>query len=500
MVTSRLTDYFCQQNNIDHNAIYEMEKIDANQLITKDRIDLVAKLKYIEYREKGYDLTFIKELYTAHIEAFSHGTFIEPGNDDKNSIDKYFETFDSLIDDIKNRGFDETISVIPVGSNNAIMDGAHRVAIAAYFNLKVPIIYFNNISVTYDTKFFQDRLLDKKYIDYLVTEYCKMKKNVYFVCVWPKAKGQLQREKMNFLINESCEIIYKKNIKLNYDGLKSLIIQIYSGQDWIGCIQNDFSGARNKVNACYDNSEIITVYVLECESFDKVLKLKRNIGDVFNTGNDSIHIADTQFDTIRIANLLLNQNSVNFLNAGKPNYYTQFNRKINKFKASLIKHHFSLDEFIIDSSSTLGLYGLRNVEDIDFVTVSNGYEILEEDHIKNHHDCIQYYKTTADNLVLNPNNYFVYNDLKFITLDVLKVFKKNRNENKDKLDIKLIDNMVKKKDYIHLFLPKMKKNIKKNIRNSKYIWRLQIVKLLKKFDMYELVRNIYLYLKKKGCK
>ena len=82
-----------------------------------------------------YNCKFINELYDKHIEAFSAGSYNEPGNDEKNSIKKYIDTFEVLIKNIKKSGIDETISVIPVGKNNEIMDGAHRTAIASYFNL-----------------------------------------------------------------------------------------------------------------------------------------------------------------------------------------------------------------------------------------------------------------------------------------------------------------------------------------------------------------------------
>lgn len=488
---SLLTDYFCQEYNIDLSKTYEIEEVSAKTLITKHRIDLIAKWKYIEYKEKGYDLTFIKELYTAHIEAFSLGTFIEPGNDNKNSIEKYFHDFDFLINDIKCNGFDENISIIPVGSNNVIINGAHRVAIAAYYDLKVPIIRFNNISVSYDTKFFKDRLLDEKYIDFLVNEYCKIKENVYVACVWPKAKGSLQREKMNFLINKSCEVIYKKNVKLNYEGLRNLITQVYSEQDWIGCIGNGFSGAQNKVNACYEKSEIVTVYVLECDNFKKIVELKKNIRDIFQIGKNSIHITDTKFKAIRLVNLLLNNNSVNFLNTGKPYYDKNFNRMLIDFKKKLIDHNFSLNEFIIDSNSILAMYGLREANDIDFMTIAKEFKIIENDYIENHHDNIEFYQTSIDNLVLNPKNYFVYNDLKFVTLDVFRLFKKNRNEKRDQLDLKLIDSSVKRKINLRLSFYKQSIKIRRIVRNKKN----KIVLVLRKIGIYDGLKSLYHYLK-----
>ena len=42
-------------------------------------------------------------------------------------------------------------------------------------------------------------------------------------------------------------------------------------------------------------------------------------------------------------------------------------------------------------------------------------------------------------MIYIPSNYFVFNDLKFLTLDAVKRFKKKKGEKKDLLDVKLIE-------------------------------------------------------------
>ena len=495
-LSSVLTEYFCESNNIDVNANYRIEKIDASELIIPERIDLIAKLKYIEYREKGYDLSYIKEVYAAHIEAFSLGTYTEEGNDNKNSIIKYFDTFDRLIDDIKKNGMDENISVIPVGRNNIIMNGAHRTAIAAYYNLKVPIIRFNNLRTEYGTEFFKKRLLDDKYLDYLVAQYCKYKQNnIYFACVWPKAKGELQKIEMRNLINESCKVIYEKRIKFNYEGLNNLVTQIYSSQDWIGNIENNFIGAQIKTDACY-RDEILTAYVLECDSHEEILKLKEKIRDVFQIKKHSIHISDNHTEVLQLASLLLNKNSIDFLNSGKPNYYMDFNRKLDKFKKKLLNNNFQLDHFIMDSNSVLGVYGLREGGDLDFMTISTGYEIIEDNYSQNNNNCIKLYGTTIDNLVLNPDNYFVYKEFKFLTLKVLRRLKKNRNEQEDKINIKLIDRVLKKKEVFLLISHKTENWFKRKKRYFKYFFKKDFCRMIKKIGIYEMAKKVYRFMKR----
>jgi hypothetical protein len=484
-----LGGYFCDTYNISEENDYKIEKIKARELIVAGRIDLIAKLKYVEYKEKGYDLSFIKEVYIKHIEAFTFGSYSENGNDNKNSIEQYLNTFDYLIESIKENGIDENISVIPVGRNNQIMDGAHRAAIAAYFDLEIPIVRLDHLIANNNTEFFRERLLDEFYLDYLVTEYCKFKHNVYIAVCWPRAKGKL--DEVEELMKQTGEVVYKKKIDLTYNGLRNFIIQVYCSHDWIGGLENHFEGATPQIEGCYDKDGIINAYVLECDSLDQIVKMKQNIRKIYGVGNYSIHSSDNQNETIQISKLIFNNNSIMFLNGGKPDYYVDFNGKLSEFKERLLASGFSLENFIVDSSSPLGLYGLRNIRDIDFMTISDGYEILENECTGNHHEYIDLYETTKEDLILNPNNYFVYNEIKFTTLNVLRRFKKNRGEEKDLIDVKLIDSLFIKKHHCMMALLKFESTLRRRKRNLKYYSKQKLIHLFKKMGLYGEAKKFY---------
>lgn len=327
-----LGKYFCQQYMIDINDNYKIEEIDAKELIVPERIDLIAKLKYIEYRESRCNLDYIKEIYTAHIEAFSNGSYTEPGNDSKNTINKYFNVFNHLIDHIKQSGLDNKISVIPVGKNNVILDGAHRVAIAAYFNLRVPIIRFENLYANYGVEFFQNRLLSQKHIDYLVTEYCKLKDNLYFVCIWPELDEDRLIKSINK--NNDWKVIYRNKMKISNKGLQNIITRIDSNLEW----KDEHKGEN-----------YFTIYLLECNSFSKVLELKANFQDTFI--NHFIHITTNQKETIHLANILLN--SADLLYRGNHSHYIELQSWIKR-KIRNIKHNSRRKMILL--TKKIGLY------------------------------------------------------------------------------------------------------------------------------------------------
>ena len=146
-IRHELTPYFCETYMIDRHKDYPVEWIDSRTLLVSERLDLAAKVKYIESRESGQISPFVRDCYVKHIEAFSYGTFKESGYNEKDSIKKYIDSFHHLIDAIKASGFDASKSVIPVGKDNILLDGAHRAAVANYFNKKIPIIRLPDIKV-----------------------------------------------------------------------------------------------------------------------------------------------------------------------------------------------------------------------------------------------------------------------------------------------------------------------------------------------------------------
>ena len=142
------------------------KEIDAKDLISINRLDIIAKYKYVEDRLKNLNCKFFKKLYLKVIEAHTRGTFTSTEHQDKNSKEKFLQYFDNTIDSIVNNGFDYNISKLIIDKNGVIVNGGHRVAILAYLNQKVLLHYQeNDIEVKDDTEDYRKRLLEDKYIE-----------------------------------------------------------------------------------------------------------------------------------------------------------------------------------------------------------------------------------------------------------------------------------------------------------------------------------------------
>ena len=59
-----------------------------------------------------------------------------------------------------------------------------------------------------------------------------------------------------------------------------------------------------------------------------------------------------------------------------------------------------------------------------------------------HNDEMKYYQHTKEEIIFNPQNHFYYKGIKFANLGVVKAMKQFRNEEKDIVDVKLIDKAI----------------------------------------------------------
>ena len=69
-IRHELTPYFCDTYGIDRDKGFPVVWIDPRTLLVSERLDLVAKVKYIEARESGQIAPFIRDCYEKQIEAF----------------------------------------------------------------------------------------------------------------------------------------------------------------------------------------------------------------------------------------------------------------------------------------------------------------------------------------------------------------------------------------------------------------------------------------------
>ena len=465
------------ENNLTEDS-YEVQMLNASKLLTHTRFDLAFKLLYIEMMSK--DVKFAKEIYADHIRAFSLGKFLEPGNEAKNSIDRFLEEFHKTFKDIKLNGFDSSKTIIPLSKNGSIANGAHRVASAIYLDKDVECVKIDSADHIYDYKFFYSRNVVSEMLDVVATKFVEYADNVHVAFIWPTAQGH--DDKIEKVIPN---IVYRKEVTLTLNGAHNLLSQIYYGEEWLGGVEDNFRGSKGKLVECFKTFDPVRIIAFQANNLDEVLFIKDKIRDIFDVGKHSIHITDTTEEAIRVARVVFNDNSIHFLNYAKPNKYISTHQIIDKFKEFIVQNELDSNDLLLDSNIILSTYGRREAKDTDFFCFENNKIIKSFEDINIHDEELQYYQEEKNELIYNPKNYFYFNDLKFISFNQLYKVKKNRAEEKDINDCKMMEALIKNNKF---------KELANKWKQKSYYWkikaRVELINLFKKIGIFDFIKRI----------
>lgn len=471
--------------------------IDASELIKPERFDLYAILLYIDHKVKGVNTQYAKSVYKERTRTMTGYRLSEPENPLKNSFDDFLNVLDNLIEDFKNGNFDVERTLIPVDKNNVLLDGAHRTSVAAYFRKKVKILKFLDIDYTHVTSdFLREAVIPEKTLDAMALESVNWHDDLYMLFLWPKAFLQPKVLKQAISkIEKETNIVFRKRTKLSYNAIRNLMIQIYGHMDWIGSIEDDFSTTYVKADQVWDQNCMCYFFLIEAPSCDYVLKLKSEIRDMFGIELASMHSTDNMRETRIAANAIYNPNSLHFLNYGKPTRFKKSYRILERYKKVLKQSKAIMDDYIVDSSMVLSMYGIRSAADLDYLTIAGNDCLHDCSDIEEHDDTQKvYYDNDIKSLVLSPDNYFLFNELKFVSINKLLEFKRrrfeNNHDNKDKNDIVLIEQITdKKNNKIYGWYSIISIMTQRQIRNFKRIAYGTRNKILISLHIYEPLRQ-----------
>ena len=492
-----LLDQHCQE-----------EVIDAHHLLGPARFDLYAILLYIDQYVHGVqDISYAKSVYKERTCAITGFSFSEDGNPQKNSFEEYLKSLNSLIDAFQQDEYDESKKLIPVDKKYELIDGAHRVSCAAYFGKKIRVLKFMDVDlIPMDAPTLMNNLLPVWAADAMALEASRWHKDLFMLFLWPKSFIDLDvHNEARDLIHSKLEVMYEKETEMSYQAIRNLMLQIYGHMDWVGTVDNNFISTYAKADEVWEPQGKCRFILAQGPSTEYVLSLKGEIRSLFNIGLASIHSTDNQRETLIATNAVFNPHSFHFLKIAQPTKYKNSYKLFEKFKNLIESKGLDKNEFVIDSSMVLSICGVREADDLDYyvssklsgvASVLNGNEKIEEhdEHQK------QFYSCPVDDLIYDVSNYFVYNEIKFVSLERLLEFKKKRyslyHDAKDSSDIKLISLLLsgKKRKLQKLVLACSVYIRRKHRRftSSFCIFRNKILKSIGLYDKLKQIRDFIL--------
>jgi hypothetical protein len=265
--------------------------------------------------------------------------------------------------------------------------------------------------------------------------------------VWPKAFASSKKDEADKLINTLANVVYRKKLKLGYNAVRNLILEVYHNVPWMGTVEDGFKWSFTKADEVYAGAgEMEVVLIDEPNGLERMIEIKSKLREIYNIGLYSVHSTDTYEEALLAANLLFNRNSLHHLDFGHPDRFVKTWNLVMEYRQAILSSKYNIDDFVIDSSVPLALYGIRQAGDLDYLTtvkyahVGDILDIQENNdkHIENNDKHIENHDKHIKELIYDPRNYFVFMGLKVITLQVLQTYKKNRGEKKDLNDIRMM--------------------------------------------------------------
>jgi|TARA_R100000081_G_C4820523_1_gene179481 glycosyltransferase involved in cell wall biosynthesis len=428
------------ESEIRHQKPYKTlhEPLQSKDLFKWNRFDLPIKTMFLKDCNRG--IAFGEELYKEHLRLWNG--FKEYNNPDKNTYEKFRDAFLQMESDMRNGDFDWKRSPIVIDSHNHLLNGSHRTAASAFVNTHAEFevgVDVKDGQKVCDYKMFRELGLSEDYMDAAALEMVRHNKNLLMVSLFPSANHSRD---IDHILNKYGNIAYKKDVHLNKNGAFNYTLQLYKGEAWAGDWHNNFAGFRDKARLCFTNDNPMTIYLVEFDDLTQARSAKEDVRSIYNIGNHSVHINDTHEETLRLSRCVLNKNSINFLNHCNMKPYHKFLQQLNYYENYIVNNGLDFEDYCISASSVLSLYGLREGNDLDYLH-TDSKEIQGHPDIHSHNSYgIGRYTKKIKEIVHDPNNHFYYGNLKVASLDVVKALKVARWEEKDKVDVELINSIV----------------------------------------------------------
>ncbi|SES09877.1 hypothetical protein [Salipaludibacillus aurantiacus] len=397
----------------------EVKEVAPINIINHKRFDIMAKYIYAWYRENNIKSDWGLRLYDEHLRVFNN--YEEGVGSEKKGIDMFLSSFHSTLDSIKKNGFDDSKTLIPVGTNNVPIDGAHRLTAALLYNKNVKTVKLEHSEVNYSYNFFVNRGLDalqSKWCDAITYEYCKMKKNTRILILFPSVASKKNEVKQ--ILDLLGGIYYKKNIFVGNEGPRNLMFLLY--RNTYNIDHPYFKQIDDKIKINFKTSGSVQMVVFEKENVDNLKKAKLKLQKLSKGDSEAFFLTDDHNQTIELSQVLLNYNSMHFLNNAKPYKNQSFVKSLDFFKKSLEEKSINKEYICLGNSSVLAAYGIKETFELDFVQHDSLSNLKEATNIVTKK---RNYNQGKDDLIFNPENHFYFNGIKFVSISLVKKMKRN---------------------------------------------------------------------------
>ncbi|MFP4386788.1 MAG: hypothetical protein ACLFP8_08235 [Alphaproteobacteria bacterium] len=410
----------------------------AYDLLNANRFDIAIKAHYARL-----SLNNVAKKWREHAYAEQALRITGPGKEirehdgsGKTGLNAFLNAFKGLI----NTDSINSFPPVPIDKNYIAMDGAHRIAaaIARENNIKtVQLELTQNMTSTasyYSGTEHGHPPCDPDVLDEGAIEYCRIRDTAAIALIFPCVTNA---DKAINELGKIANIVYHKKIAITPKAGQILLRQAYMGHEWINYTGKD-SGFDHKVRSCFPHPGTMHALLIDNYKIEDLRPTKDKIRAFYKLGNHAIHITDSTKETLLIAKALFNKNSRFLMARYSGKYLPEFHKKLHTFKNWMHNNTIDPEELCIVSSAILSVFGLRECRDLDILHLPSLDPKFPED-IGSHNEINNLYGHEIEDILGDPRLHFWYMGMKFCTPDLVRTMKTKRAEQKDKIDLVLLE-------------------------------------------------------------
>ena len=254
-------------------------------------------------------------------------------------------------------------------------------------------IWQNQISL-YDLK---QQGVPENMLSFLAIEYCRLSPNVFLAAIMPMAIEK--RDAILKTVPEYASLIYDKAINIHHFGPRNYLHSAYgilcdAPHQWI----DNPKGIHKHIASRFSTNNTTHILLIEASDAETVLNWKQTTRKKLKAKTVSLHATDTSRETLGLAQMLLHENSLHFLNYGYHIFQKSLIEKIKSIKNEHINLNSNLEEdAYINKSGALIAFGINFPNRDPSLELSSSLGGSQEN----------------DLIIYDPNQYFYFNFMKF---------------------------------------------------------------------------------------
>jgi len=442
----------------------DFPRIRARELFSPARLDLMVKYMWFRAQANGVLEGPAQDLYRRHIMARTGGS--EPADlsgkvSPKTSFDAYIEHAHTLLNGMQSRGYDPGAAV-PLGCDGLPLNGAHRIACAAWLGLDVALERHEREGIAWDMRWFLAHGFSRSDLALMLREYVLLTAERTMVCVlWGPALRHWQD--ITALIMQRCSLAGYLDFAFGdfeASAFRSLLYDTYAQGIRDHC--DGMPHIERKLGWLEGAPRFYRVVVasvpvaLAAQTWQLSRAMKEEIRRLAAATVPvekfiTCHTAECVEETRHLATTLLdpyNLEAVRLRSSERPR--AEFLHWLTRYEDTIRAAGIDPEDCCVVGSAPLEVCGIRPATDIDFTVRANvrqrlfgaapsgvapAIDVVSEGYHRTR-DGVPY---SDDRLIDDPALHFRFHGFKFANLDIVRSRKTYSRRPKDVLDVELID-------------------------------------------------------------